>query len=179
MPLITKELLEEKLTVWTLSSQVHKALGFTDEQEAAVKAELNTLAELGVVDRDGARRGLKYRLAGVPELELSLDEDSEDEASAEVEHNILTYKKTRDLMYKSTKDKTLYELLDWITNVSISQDPSLTSMTLAIKKLPDGSIVLRTYAAILKLDEVEFKTPEKFAKFIQKSITPNRPKESK
>lgn len=169
MPLITKELLEAKLRTWTLSSSVHKVLGFTDEQEATVKAELATLAELGVVDRDGARRGLKFRLAGITDPEPS---DEMDDVPTEEDRSVLGYKRVKEHITSTVDKKSLYELLEWITNVSISQDPHLTSMTLAIKKLPDGSISLRTYASIAKLHEVNFNTPEAFAKFIQKSINP-------
>ena len=174
MPLITKELLESKLRVWTLSSTVHKVLGFTDEQEAVVKAELATLAELGVVDRDGARRGLKFRLAGMTDPEPSEIEDTP------VDSSVTGYTRVRDVLKIDTKDKNLFELLEWVTNVSVNHDPTLTSMTLAIKKMPDGSIVLRTYAGIVTLHERQFNNSDTFAKFILKSITPKSttPKES-
>ena len=165
MALITKELLEQKLTTWTLSSQVHKVLGFTDEQEAAVKLELNTLAELGIVVRDGARRGLKFRLAGVVDPEPSEDDTP-------IDNSVSGYLRVRDALKVDTKDKSMFELLEWITNVSVSQDPTLTSMTLSIKKMPDGSVVLRTHASCLTLHECQFNNSDTFAKFILKSITP-------
>ena len=167
MPLITKELLEAKLTTWTLSSNVHKVLGFTDEQEATVKAELATLAELGIVDRDGARRGLKFRLAGVPDIEPSDD--------IPVDSSVTGFVRVSDALKVDTKDKNLFELLEWITNVSVNHDPTLTSMTLAIKKCPDGSIVLRTYAGCVTLHERQFNNPDTFSKFILKSINQNTP----
>ena len=166
MALVTKELLEAKLTTWTLSSQVHKVLGFTDEQEAAVKLELNTLAELGIVDRDGARRGLKFRLAGVPEPEPS------DEDDIKVDSSVQGYIRVRDSLKTSTKDKNFFELLEWITNVSVDRDPYLTSMGLVIKKCADGSIVLRAHSGCLPLMERHFGNSDAFAKFILKSITP-------
>ena len=166
MALITRELLEQKLSTWTLSSQVHTVLGFTSDQEAAVKLELATLAELGIVDKEGARRGLKFRLAGV------IDPEPSDSDESSVDRSITGYMRVRDALKIDTKDKTLYELLEWITNVSVNHDPTLTSMSLNIKKCPDGSIVLRTYASCLALHERQFNNSDTFSKFILKSINP-------
>jgi hypothetical protein len=178
VPLVTKELLEQKLTRWTLSSQIHKVLGFTDEQELDVKTELNTLATLGVVEKDGAKRGLKYRLAGAVESEeVSDDLDEDSEELIEEDRSVRNFKAVRQANTVATEKKTFYEMLDWITNVDVSKDPYLNSMTVSIKKLPDGSINLIAYAGIVKLRENNY-SPTEFVKYIHKSITPvKQPKE--
>jgi hypothetical protein len=180
VPLVTKELLEQKLTKWTLSSQVHKVLGFTDEQELEVKTELNTLASLGVVDKDGAKRGLKYRLAGIVDSEGSEEElDEEDsEKLVEEDRSVRNYKVVRQSNVVATEKANFYELLEWITNVDVNRDPYLNSMALVVKKLSDGSIDVITYAGIMKLRDTNY-SPDEFSKFIHKSITPKNTKETK
>lgn len=182
MPLVTKELLEQKLTTWTLSSQIHKVLGFTDEQELEVKTELNTLASLGVVDKNGAKRGLKYRLAGVIDSEVeSIDgevDETDSEELIEEDRSMKNFKAVRQTNTTATEKKNFYELLNWITNADVSRDPYLNSMTLAIKKLSDGSINVIAYAGIIRLRENNY-SPDEFIKFIHKSITPKNTKETK
>lgn len=174
--LITKELLESKLRQWTLSSQVHKVLGFTDEQESAVKAELNTLAELGVVDKDGARRGLKFRLAGIVDEPTSEDTtEGGDDDYADEDRSVRGYKAVKQQNIAATKDKSLYELIQWVIAADTTKDPYLTSMTLALKKKSDGDIDVIAYAGITRLVEHTF-SPTEFVKFVNKSIAP---KESK
>ena len=61
MPLLTQELLKKKLSSWVLSSKVPETLGFDDSQAAEIKQELAALVEMGLVEREGERRGLKFR----------------------------------------------------------------------------------------------------------------------
>lgn len=174
MPLITTALLEEKLTTWVLSSQVHKVLGFTEEQASTVKDELNTLVDLGIVARDGARRGLKFRLASIVDPDPS-EEDGEPASDDIPSSDIRGYIRERDSLRQDTSQKTFWELLEWVTNANVAKDPSITSVTLGLKKTSDGEILVSSYMGCVPLNQKSY-SPDEFLKFLRKSIAPKEPK---
>ena len=58
---ISETLLKEKLSDWTSYNKVQEALNLSDIDETVFKKELTTLETKGLIERTGAKKGLKFR----------------------------------------------------------------------------------------------------------------------
>lgn len=58
---LTPELVREKLTDWTPSTKIQELLGLSEMDEAQFKKQLSTLEASGVIERIGAKKGLKFK----------------------------------------------------------------------------------------------------------------------
>lgn len=171
MALLTQELLKKKLSSWMLSSKVVEHLGFDETQASEVKQELEALVEMGLVERDGQRRGLKFRfICDENSNEDEQDSDSCDGADS-LEDDAPTAKKIHDesaslRAYFADKEhttaetagKTPLELLSVLTEFSI-KDPSILSHTLAYKRTAEGNIIVTFWSGCVRRYEKEYTLP--------------------
>lgn len=177
MALLTKELLKSKLSDWTLSCKVCDTLGLTADAEAQVKSELFALEEKGLVERDGVRRGLKFRYKPSSDVVLTEDSEESDEplvisakeiggfVAAPIEGYVRQKDRDKDITGKAVKD--FKELLKFVVSSSPEEQAGISSYTLAIKKNNEG-IVLKIYSGITTVSEHAFTVP-KFVKFVKES----------
>lgn len=166
MALLTQELLKKKLSAWTLSAKVPETLGFDESKANEVKAELDALCELGLVEKDGERRGKKFRWKSdandsADEQDTTTDEvDETSEVATETfgkneTASLRAYFAQRDHVKSETEGKTPLQLMSAITDIQI-KDPSILSHTLAIKRLSEGNIVVTFWAGCVKQYEKEY-----------------------
>ena len=165
MALLTQELLKKKLSSWTLSSKVVETLGFEETQASEVKQELDALAEMGLVEREGERRGKKFRFK--QDSNTASDEETSDEVEEtnEIETDATTSKKdtlslraffaNRDNVKAECEGKTPLQLMSAITDVPI-KDPSVLSHTLAYKRTSEDSIIATFWIGCVKQYEKEY-----------------------
>jgi hypothetical protein len=169
--IITLGLLKKKLSNWVLSAHVVETLGLSSEDEAQIKKELIDLCDKGLVEKEGVRRGLKFRLK--PGIEV--EDDTEDIAEVPQEPvfeagNMLAYVKQQrhDKDTLVTAGREFNDLLKYLLlTCHPGSDPSILSYTMSIKNTSDG-ISLRIYSGIVILFERTF-TLDKFLKFIATS----------
>lgn len=169
--LVTPQLLKKKLSSWTLSAHVVETLGLSSDDEAQIKKELIDLCDKGIVEKDGVRRGLKFRYIGNDENEEIATEDSSDsDDTMHVAGDILAYVKQKQ-HDRDTLDVAGREFSDFLKYITLlcspASDPSIISYTLAIKHTADG-IVLRVHNGILLVYEKLY-TVDKFLKYIAAS----------
>lgn len=168
--ILTLGLLKKKLSEWTLSAHVADTLNLSSEDDAQIKKELFDLCDKGLVEKEGNRRGLKFRLKPGVKVE---EETEEEEVSSEETHiasTMLSYTKQKrhDKDTLETAGKEFNDLLKYVLlGCSPGSDPSIPSYTLAIKHTTDG-VSLRIYSGILCLCERSF-TIDKFLKYISQS----------
>ncbi len=177
MALLTQDLLKKKLSSWTLSSKAPEILGFEDKA-SEVKQELLTLVEMGLVERTGERRGLKFRLkqdsntAVGEESEEAADEAVEDiesdTTSVSSETSLRAFFADRDLIKSETEGKTPLQLMSVLTDTAI-KDPSILSHTLAYKKTSEGNIIVTFWQGCVKQYEKEY-TLSAFAKVLASEL---------
>ena len=165
MALLTQELLKKKLSSWTLSSKVVETLGFEETQASEVKQELDALAEMGLVEREGERRGKKFRFK--QDSNTASDEETSDEVEETngIETDAPTSKKdtlslraffaNRDNVKAECEGKTPLQLMSAITDVPI-KDPSVLSHTLAYKRTSEDSIIATFWIGCVKQYEKEY-----------------------
>jgi len=183
MSLLTQELLKKKLSSWTLSSKTPSILGFDESQADEIKKELQALCELGLVEKEGERRGLKYRFKSVNNTSVSEDEqDSEisDEAEEDITTNsdastkisqsasLRAFFADRDIVKSETTGKTPLELMSVITDIQI-KDPSILSHTLAYKRTAEGNIIVTFWSGCVKQYEKEY-TVSAFVKVLASEL---------
>lgn len=175
---ISQELVASKLKDWTLSCKIQETLGLTSMEEALFKKELSALEEKGVLEREGARRGLKFRYKAPTSFSSNknlkeLEEcESCEEAISETEEaqisNIAAYlQQKRHDKEQLEKQKTLPQLLSFLVKTSPNNDPCITSYTCAIKHTSEGFVV-KVYAGMNTLSET-FYTHDKFIKYLKTS----------
>jgi hypothetical protein len=167
MALLTQELLKKKLSSWTLSSKVVETLGFEETQASEVKQELDALAEMGLVEREGERRGKKFRFkqdsnTASDEVETTDEVDSEDNneksespTSKKDTLSLRAFFANRDNVKAECEGKTPLQLMSAITDVPI-KDPSVLSHTLAYKRTSEDSIIATFWIGCVKQYEKEY-----------------------
>jgi hypothetical protein len=168
MALLTQELLNKKLKSWVLSSKIAETLGFEENQASEVKQELDALVDMGLVERDGQRRGLKFRLVSADNSsedeqvsdtnEEGLEDNNEksDTASSKNETaSLRAFFADRDLVKSETNGKTPLQLMSVITDIGI-KDPSILSHTLAYKRTSEGNIIVTFWSGCVKQYEKEY-----------------------
>ncbi|MCI4435700.1 MAG: hypothetical protein JHC33_02665 [Ignisphaera sp.] len=167
MALLTQELLFKKLSSWTLSSKVVETLGLDESQASEVKQELDALCEMGLVEREGERRGKKFRL--VQDSNTADNEETTDEVESEDNNensdsttnskketpSLRAYFANRDAVKAKCEGKTPLQLMSAITDVSI-KDPSILSHTLAYKRTSEDSIIVTFWSGCVKQYEKEY-----------------------
>ncbi len=172
MPLLTQELLKKKLSSWVLSSKVPATLGFDESQATEIKQELAALCEMGLVEREGERRGLKFRFKSSKtvydnddeqdsdlsdEVEDAVEETTASETSTKISHSasLRAFFADRDLVRNETLGKTPLELMSVITDIQI-KDPSILSHTLAYKRTSEGNIIVTFWSGCVKQYQKEY-----------------------
>ena len=167
MAILTQELLKKKLSSWTLSSKVPEQLGFDETQASEIKQELQALVDMGLVEREGERRGLKFRFKSDDNTPSSGDEQEsdaepdtlEDLASISNRKNetasLRAYFADKELVKKETEGKTPLQLMSAITDIQI-KDPSILSHTLAYKRTSEGNIIVTFWSGCVKQYEKEY-----------------------
>ena len=181
MTLLTQELLKKKLSGWVLSSKVPEHLGFKSEQANEIKQELQALVDMGIVERDGERRGLKFRFKSDDNVDENLEIIDEDvETNEKVEEappgklsnaaSLRAYFAERDNVRTATegKEKTPLEMMSFIVDVGI-KDPSVLSHTLSYKRLNDDRIVVTVWLGCSKQYE-KFYTLNAFIKLLKSEL---------
>ena len=182
MALLTQELLKKKLSSWTLSSKVPEVLGFEDSQASEIKQELDALCEMGIVEREGERRGKKFRFKQDSNTAGSADEQESNTDDVEAENIELTANTSsknetaslraffadRDLVKSETNGKTPLQLMSVITDIGI-KDPSILSHTLAYKRTSEGNIIVTFWSGCVKQYEKEY-TLSAFTKVLNSEL---------
>ena len=163
MALLTQEILKKKLSSWVLSSKVPAILGFDESQASEIKQELAALCEMGLVEREGERRGLKFRFKSsktVSDNDDEQDSESNDDtaeivtspdASTKISQSasLRAFFADRDLVRQEAMGKTPLELMSVITDIQI-KDPSILSHTLAYKRTSEGNIIVTFWSGCVK-----------------------------
>jgi hypothetical protein len=177
MALLTQELLKKKLNSWVLSAKIAETLGFQESQADDIKQELNALAELGIVEKDGQRRGLKYRFKSDSNSADEQDSSDSDEVDTPDEDtsrktnesaSLRAYFADRDLVKSETQGKTPLQLMSAITDIQI-KDPSILSHTLAYKRTSEGNIIVTFWSGCVKQYEKEY-TLSAFTKVLNSEL---------
>jgi len=182
MALLTQELLKKKLTSWTLSSKVVETLGLDESVASEVKQELDALCEMGLVEKEGERRGKKFRFkqdsnTASNEDERDTDEDEETEAetidkaspsSKNETASLRAYFANRDTVQSETEGKTPLQLMSVITDLPV-KDPSILSHTLAYKRTNEGNIIVTFWSGCVKHYEKEY-TLKAFTKLLTSEL---------
>lgn len=184
---VTKELVQEKLLEWTASSKVQEVLGLSSMDEALFKKELQTLEDKGLIERDGIRRGLKFKavIAGEPKKIPKVDDASNflaamtgksSTVAAEPKPKSKKAEKTVDLSEIPCEVTHIpkHEHIHEVTHVGINsllafliKGPGDGDRSISLKKCPKG-IVVKTYNNIYLLSEVIY-TKENFSKLLKAS----------
>jgi len=136
-----------------------------------------------LVEKEGERRGLKYRFKSVNNTSVSEDEqDSEisDEAEEDITTNsdastkisqsasLRAFFADRDIVKSETTGKTPLELMSVITDIQI-KDPSILSHTLAYKRTAEGNIIVTFWSGCVKQYEKEY-TVSAFVKVLASEL---------
>ena len=173
MTLLTQELLKKKLSTWVLSSKVPGHLGFDESKGLEIKQELQALVEMGLVQREGERRGLKFRFKPADgsvseESEDSIEEDDLPPIKQDEVASLHAFFADRDSIKAETAGKTPLQLMSVITNLAI-KDPSVTSHTLAYKRTAEGNIVVTFWQGCVKQYNKEYSIAE-FQRILTKEL---------
>ena len=166
MALLTQELLKKKLSSWVLSSKIPETLGFDDSKATEIKQELAALVELGLLERDGERRGLKFRFKSSTNQSNSNESELDNEVVVDEEDIPLpiaiksndnaplrAFFANRDLIKSETEgNKTPLQLLSVLTDTPI-KDASVLSHTLSYKKTSEGDIIITFWMGCVKMYE--------------------------
>lgn len=187
MSKISKDLVVEKLVDWTPSNKVQELLGLSSMDEDSFKKEFSDLEKQGLVIRDGARRGLKFKAATSDSIKVVKPEPKKEEPVAAVtttEDPVKVAKKKKHVTAATKADiKDIeceitifpqHELMSAVTHVSVPDllsfmldGSSDSSRAISIKKTSKG-IIVKTYRDIFCLSEVTY-TKENFKKLLKLS----------
>ena len=168
--ILTLTLLKKKLSDWVLSARVVETLGLSSEDEAQIKKELIDLCDKGLVEKDGVRRGLKFRLKPGTEVEETEEEEVSLESQIHVAGDMTAYlkQKRHDRDTLKCAGKEFNDLLKYVLlSCSPGSDLSVLSYSLVVKHTTEG-ILLRIYNGIVLELERTF-TVDKFLKYIATS----------
>ena len=174
---ISETVLKEKLTDWTASSKVQELLGLTSVEETIFKKELASLVEKGIIERTGAKKGLKFR------FKSEIDDSNE---VKEVEKPTKTKVKIKQKKAKVKKvidvseiecevcNMVKNDITTEVTNVPIDKllsfivkNPGEHSYSISIKRTQKG-ICVKTYRDIFIMSEVNY-TKENFLLLVKAS----------
>ena len=165
MAFLTQELLKKNLSSWTLSSKLIEQLGLEQTHSIEIKQELQALVDMGLVEREGERRGLKFRLKQDNNTASGNDVDEDDVAyetvadTSSINKNeiasLRAFFADRDLVKNETSGKTPLQLMSVITDISI-KDPSILSHTLAYKRTSEDNIIVTFWSGCVKQYEKEY-----------------------
>jgi hypothetical protein len=173
---ISETLLKEKLSEWTSSTKVREALELSSMDEALFKKELNILETKGLIERTGAKKGLKFKYKFSDELKKEFTEETNIPENIKIEpekKNKKSKVNIEDIQCEIVNlDK--HEFTEEVTNVSlnklftfITRNASEHSYTLSIKRTTKG-ICVKTYRDIFMLSEVLY-TKENFLLLLKAS----------
>lgn len=171
MSLLSPEVLKVTLSDWT---HAFKLAAKFNEPVDKLKKELDVYVQLGMLEKQGERKGVQYKWKGevtegaATESAETTEPESEEEAKSV--HDISSYTRQRDKEKAHISNASIYQLLEWITTTPIN-DPSVCNHTFAVKRTADGTIDVNVYMGCLKLRSESY-TPEKFRKLLAKSIKP-------
>ena len=176
---ISETLLKEKLSDWTSSNKVQEALNLSDIDETVFKKELTTLETKGLIERTGAKKGLKFRYKFSEKLKQEFTEDvtSTDTVTPETFSQEKKPKKAKvnlaDIQCEIV-NLDRHEFTEEVTNVSINKlftfitrNASEHSYTLSFKRTTKG-ICVKTYRDIFMMSEVLY-TKENFLLLLKAS----------
>ena len=180
---ISEALVREKLSDWTSSNKVKEVLELTSVEESLFKKEFGLLETKGIVERMGAKKGLKFRyknsIVAENTIQKELKNDSKEEVSKHLDV-VVSEKKSKKAKIAIEDipceivilDK--HEFTEEVTNVSINKlftfitrNASEHSYTLSIKRTARG-ICVKTYRDIFMLSEVLY-TKENFLLLLKAS----------
>lgn len=182
MSKVTKELVREKLGEWTPSTKVQETLGLSSMDEALFKKEFQALETEGVIEREGAKKGLKFKfktskeskdaspsdllaLMGTPKTEVHTSKPKSKKAEKPVDVTELASEVTiipKHEYHSEVTNVPLSNLLSFILKGSSEVD-----RTIALKRTQKG-VVVKTYSGIYLLSEVLY-TKENFNKLLKAS----------
>lgn len=173
---VTKELVLANLQEWTPSTQVQEKLGLSSMEDAVFKRQFYALEEKGIVEREGAKRGLKFRAVTqgkteakpVEKAKPTAEDAPKAKAKRENSLDISEIPCEITIIHK-------HEYMSDVTNVGIGSliafmlkaHSEQGNRTLSIKKSPKG-ITVKTYNDIYLLSEVTY-TKENFYKLLKAS----------
>lgn len=176
MTKVSSELVQKLLTEWTPSTKVQELLGLSSMDEALFKKELFALEEKGIIEREGARRGLKFK-AVVGNAPAKSDSKSPVlEQQTTVKPKLKRSEKRVDVSEIPCEIVNIprHEYTGEVTNVSITDLISFLlkgnsdgSRSLAIKRSSKG-VSIKVYNDIYILSEVSY-TKENFLKLLKAS----------
>ncbi len=164
MSLLTQELLKKKLSSWTLNAKIPDLLGFSSSEASEIKLELESLVELGLVEKQGQRRGLKFRFKSGKstrtadnddeqdnELDETADEEITLDTATKISHSasLRAFFADKELVKQEATGKTPLQLMSVITDIQI-KDPSILSHTLAYKRTSEGNIIVTFWSGCVK-----------------------------
>ena len=176
---ITEPLLKEKLFDWTASTKVQETLGLSSMDEGSFKKELIALESKGLIERSGAKKGLKFKYK-------TTDSTSTTEVKEDGQVKIIT--EAKDVAVKPKKQHKINieeipceitcldknEYTSEITNVNIAKlmtfilkNPGEHTLSLSLKRSQKG-ICVKAYKDIYLLSEVLY-TRENFVKLLKAS----------
>lgn len=180
MALLTEPLLASKLSSWTLRSNATATLGFKDSDDAQIRQELEALVYIGILEKDGERRGLKYRYknkeSNKSSFTLTDKEDNENTIEDEVIIDTATvtslhaFYANRESVKAETNQHTKQplQLLSSLVTLPI-KDPSVLSHTVSYKRTSDGNIIVTFWVGCVKQYEKEYTIPA-FTKLISAEL---------
>lgn len=183
-----KELVATNLVDWTLSAKVQEVLGLSSVDEALFKKELAALEEQGIIERDGVRRGLKFRasfaaLSGKPDKPEKVSKKKEvpvvDNSIESKPKKEKKEKKAKAVPELSVKDIPCeisilprHEYMSDVTNVAISKlfefmlrGSADTGRSISFRKMNRG-IQVKTYNEAYILSDVIY-SKENFKKLLK------------
>jgi hypothetical protein len=183
MSKVTKELVQEKLEEWTPSTKVQETLGLSSMDEALFKKEFQALEDKGIVEREGAKRGLKFKFK-------TANKESKDASSSDLLAMMKTSpKETTESKPKSKKPEKAVDISELpsevtiipkheyhaeVTNVPLSnllafllKGSTDTDRSISLKRTQKG-VIVKTYNSIYLLSEVLY-TKENFNKLLKAS----------
>ena len=171
---IPEILVKERLHSWTLSAKVQETLGLSSMDEGSFKKELTALESKGIIERSGARRGLRFKYK-----DTEAKTESKEATTGPVIEEKATKVKSKpkvDIAEIPCEITCLdrHEFTKDVTNVSIGQllafiakNPGEHSFSLAIKRTQRG-IQVKTYKDIFLLSDVLY-TKESFMLLLKAS----------
>ena len=176
MSSISELLVKEKLGSWTSSNKVQEVLGLSSMDERSFKKELTALETRGIIERMGAKKGLKFKCAGSVSKPVEITEKVKKPKEEKPEKANKNSSKKIEISDISCEITTLdkHEFTNEVTNVSISQlmafiakNPGDHSFSVAIKRTQRG-IQVKTYRDIYLLSDVLY-TKESFMNLLKAS----------
>lgn len=174
---ISEKLLKEKLSSWTASTKVQETLGLSSMDEASFKKELTDLESKGLIERTGAKKGLKFKHNTGKQEPVEDGEVIKLSAKIKKEKKPKKEKKVKidveDIPCEVT-NMDRHEYTDEVNNVPLNKiltfltkSPGDHSFSLSIKRTNKG-LCVKTYRDIFLMSEVLY-TKESFITLLKAS----------